>query len=92
MATGRKVGSKSFAKVVGKNFDVVIHNGGIKEERVKFTTKAEDAERFKREFMGFVVIPGSSYNIQTYFEVGRYFLIKVTPLGAYICLLEETED
>ncbi|CAL5199318.1 unnamed protein product [Lathyrus oleraceus] len=33
-----------------------------------------------------------SYNIQTSFNIGDYFSIKVTPLGANLCLLEESES
>src|SRR3954468_14848507 len=33
-----------------------------------------------------------TYNIQNSFELEGYFAIKVTPLGANLCLLEEFED
>lgn len=36
--------------------------------------------------------PEMSYNIQTSFEVEGYFSIKVTPLGANLCLLEDLEE
>ena len=33
-----------------------------------------------------------TYNIQNIFHTQGYFAIKVTPLGANYCLLEESED
>lgn len=46
----------------------------------------------EKAFTGKVVIPGSAYNIQTNFEMEGVFAVRITPLGANLCLLEELED
>ncbi|XP_058748519.1 uncharacterized protein LOC131621485 [Vicia villosa] len=78
-----KEGSRSFAEAV---------KGGKSHCYLNFNTSAENLERFKRAFVGVIVNPGMSYNIQTSFEMEGYFSIKVTPLGANLCLLEDIED
>lgn len=42
--------------------------------------------------MGLVLTPGSTYNIQTHLEVEGVFNIKVIPLDASLCLLEEMDE
>lgn len=39
-----------------------------------------------------VLIQGCAYNIQTSFEVEDFFSVKVIPMGANICFLEESES
>lgn len=40
-----------------------------------------------------VAHPGKTYNLQNHFEMeGVLFSIKISPLGANLCLLEELED
>lgn len=41
--------------------------------------------------MGRVIIPGSTYNMQTKLEMEGYYNVKVTPLGDSLCILEEVE-
>lgn len=41
--------------------------------------------------MGIMINLGMSYNIQTSFEIEVYFSIKVTPIRANLCQLEESE-
>lgn len=42
--------------------------------------------------MGKVLTSGMTYNIQTCFKMEGYFSIRVTPLEANLCLLEEVEE
>lgn len=45
-----------------------------------------------KAYIGEVVHPGESYNIQRHFKMEGVFSIKVTPLGANLCLLEDLEE
>lgn len=45
-----------------------------------------------KAYVGRVKILGSTYNIQTQFEMEGIFAIKVTPMGGNLCLLEEMEN
>ncbi|XP_058747128.1 uncharacterized protein LOC131620126 [Vicia villosa] len=71
---------------------------GKKEEHsqseflMSYESNEEDRTRLSKAYVGEVIFPGSSYNIQTYFEMEGMFSIKVTPLGASLCLLEEVEE
>lgn len=57
---------------------------------LKFHSEEEDPVRYRKAFMGVVVNPGMTYNIQMIFEIEGYFSIKATSLGANLCLLEES--
>lgn len=48
--------------------------------------------RFSKAYVGVVKTPGMTYNLQDIFDMEGYFSIKVTPLGANLCLLEDRED
>lgn len=54
-----------------------------------FKSKEEARERFRKAFVGKVIIPGSSYNMQGCFEIEGIFSVKLTPMGANLCLLED---
>ncbi|XP_058765713.1 uncharacterized protein LOC131639233 [Vicia villosa] len=82
--------SRSFA-------DIVM--GGSKKKVVKedefflsFTSGEELKNKWKKAFIGEVLFPGEAYNIQTHLEIEGFFSIKVHPLGANLCLLEEMEE
>lgn len=45
-----------------------------------------------KAYVGEVLNPGSTYNLQVQFEVEGIFSIKFTPIGANLCLLEEVEE
>ena len=57
-----------------------------------FTIEDQNFSRFKKAFVGKVLSPGMTYNIQNIFHAQGYFAIKVTPMGANLCLLEEQEE
>lgn len=86
------VGSTSYAKVVkeGKqNVDVV------EEEEHPFFSFNSDPflkSRRKKDYIGEVMFSGESYNVQTHLEIEGFFLVKVSPLGANLYLLEEMEE
>lgn len=46
-----------------------------------FRTSEEVRYRWKRDFVGEVLIPDASYNIQTHLETEGFFSVKVHPLG-----------
>lgn len=48
--------------------------------------------RFNKAFVGKVEKVGLTYNIQDVFDMEGYFGVKVTPLGAKLCLLEDHGD
>lgn len=85
-----KVGNKFFVEVLSNK------GKGISESSTNFfvcyDTKAEDLFRFFKVFVDRVTNPWMSYNIQTCFETEGYFSIKVTHLGANLCLLEGLID
>lgn len=49
-------------------------------------------EIFKKAYVGVVEKAGSTYNIQEAFNIEGFFGIKITPLGANLCLMEEESD
>lgn len=59
---------------------------------MNFTSEEGEKTRLSKAFVGEVLNPGSSYNVQTQSEVEGIFSIKVTPMGANLCLLEDVED
>lgn len=86
-----KVGERSFAEVVnnGRNISATL---SLKPPvHMKYQTDESELVRFKKTFVGFMINPGMACNIQTSFEIEGYFSIKVTPIGANICFLEESE-
>lgn len=76
--------------------EVVLGSGGFSSNNVfgqlEYASKEEDLAKFNKAYVGVVVDPGMSYNIQNSFELEGYFSIKVTPIGANLCLLEEFEE
>lgn len=87
-----KVGVRSFVEVV-KNYESSSSGGvHLAQDHIKFSSKEEESFRFKKPYVGVVLQLGSIYDIQTHFKMEGYFSIKVTPLGANLCLLEEVEE
>ncbi|XP_058775853.1 uncharacterized protein LOC131650141 [Vicia villosa] len=84
----------------GRSYAKVVHEGvgGISivcsESRPKliYSSKDVDKNRLVKAYVGVVSIPGSTYNIQSHFKMEGYFLVKVTPMGGNLCLLEESEE
>lgn len=60
--------------------------------RLCYDAKEVDMVRLKKAFVGVAHQSIMSYNIQNYFEIESYFSIKVTPLRANLCLLEEIDE
>ncbi|XP_058742698.1 uncharacterized protein LOC131615243 [Vicia villosa] len=58
----------------------------------RFNTSAEVKNKWRKAFIGEVLFAGETYNIQTHLEIEGFFFIKVHPLGANLCLLEELEE
>ncbi|GAU42921.1 hypothetical protein TSUD_283440 [Trifolium subterraneum] len=76
-----------------------VRTGGVKKnvgspKRVVEVYEAgeNDMARLKKAFVGEVVNPGMTYNIQNAFHSQGYFGVKVTPLGSSLTLLEGQED
>jgi hypothetical protein len=55
---------------------------------LSFEVAKEDLSRLKKAFIGEVIHPGMSYNIQNAFHRQGYFGVTVAPLGANLTLLE----
>ncbi|XP_058763296.1 uncharacterized protein LOC131636700 [Vicia villosa] len=81
-----------------KTFADVVQGGSkkdgpeTKEAFFEFTASEELKRRWKKAYVGEVLFPGESYNIQTHLEIEGFFSIKVFPLGANLCILEEMEE
>ncbi|XP_058755462.1 uncharacterized protein LOC131628653 [Vicia villosa] len=52
----------------------------------------EDLERFRKAFTGFTSKPGMSYNLQEIFNARGHIDVKITPLGANMCLVEDLKE
>lgn len=56
---------------------------------LEYKLDPSDLERFQKAYVGVVVDPRATYNLHEYFNMKGYFRVKVTPMGANLCLLEE---
>lgn len=61
-------------------------------QQLAYEVGKEEVKRFKKAYVGTVLIPCSSYNMQRNFHPDGYFALKVTPLGANIFHLKENKD
>lgn len=59
---------------------------------INYRVLEEDLVRFDKAYVERVVNPGSTYNMQSSFEVVGFFSVKVTSIGANLCLLEDNEE
>lgn len=59
---------------------------------MQFDIKEEKVVRFKKAFVAWQKNLRMTYNIQQAFQLEGYFTIKVTSLGANLCLIEEEEE
>lgn len=59
---------------------------------LEFNGEVEDLARFEKAYVGIVENPSMTYNILESFNFEGYFNMKVTPLDANLCLLEEVVD
>ncbi|XP_058746152.1 uncharacterized protein LOC131619025 [Vicia villosa] len=81
--------------VKSKTFADIVQGGSKREESqskevpLVFSSGSELKSRWKKAYVGEVLFPGESYNIQTHLEIEGFFSIKVYPMGANLCLLEE---
>lgn len=77
---------RTYARVVKMQSTV-----GIKAKHQLFYEVVDKAalKRFNAVYVGRMVVVGSTYNIQDVFDNEGYFGIKIIPLGARLCLLEE---
>lgn len=82
-------GGKSFA-------DLVANRPRVSEQEAAknliISSKEETILRLKKAFIGEVHSPGSSFNMQTNFEMEGYFQVKVSPMRPNHCLLEEIKE
>lgn len=90
--TRRQGTEKSISYVDAVSNRVLKEDTRTEAEAFSYEAKEVDINRLKKAFVGVVHQSGMSYNIQNSFELEGYFSIKVTPLGANLCLLEEVED
>jgi hypothetical protein len=82
---------QSYALAVKQGKEVKKYNTP-KHVMLYFEAAKEDMSRLKKAFIGEVIQPGMSYNIQNAFHRQAYFGVKVTPLGANLTLLEGQEE
>ncbi|XP_058739160.1 uncharacterized protein LOC131611050 [Vicia villosa] len=97
---GREEIKRRFNRTVGKSLsfaEIVQGSNKSKEDKTDttmlcFKTPTVNLDRWKKTYIGEVLYPGESYNIQTHMEMEGFFSIKVHPLGANLCVLEEMEE
>lgn len=63
----------------------IFHKGVV----FSFDNIKEDKDKLKKCYIEEVVYPGSTYNVQTNFQMEELFSIRVTPLGSSLFLLEK---
>jgi hypothetical protein len=87
----RKEAFGSYAQVVRSDGHMI--QGRDKQNSVlSYVAEKDDVQRLKKCFIGEVIHPGSSYNIQNAFHSQGYFGVKVTRLGSNLTLLEGQEE
>lgn len=59
---------------------------------LEFIPKNIDINSLKKSYVGEVITLGTTFHMQAKFSAEGFFLVKFTPLGAYLCLLEDDED
>lgn len=59
---------------------------------ITFNIKDRDLDRFHKAYVGVVSEAGMTYNNQERMHMKWVFTIKVTLLGANLCLLEEAGE
>ncbi|XP_058783348.1 uncharacterized protein LOC131658029 [Vicia villosa] len=82
-------GNRSYADVV---VDKVQELPETSRNLLEFFSSVEVRNRLGKAFVGKVLIAGSTFGIQTKLEMEGIFAIKATPLGEWLCLLEESES
>ncbi|CAK8572723.1 unnamed protein product [Lathyrus sativus] len=100
-ATGKKSSGHPNSKVGARSFAKVVNVAGASSTtyiprktpvHISYNLEEDDIFRLNKAYVRVVNSPDMSYNIQTSFKTKGYFSIKVTPLGANLCLLEESEE
>ncbi|GAU26825.1 hypothetical protein TSUD_289300 [Trifolium subterraneum] len=84
-------GENSYAQAV-RTGEATIKGAGQKRCVVTYEAEQDDLLRWKKAYVGVVVNPGMTYNIQNAFHSQGYFGVKVTPLGSNLALLEGQEE
>ncbi|XP_058783008.1 uncharacterized protein LOC131657654 [Vicia villosa] len=72
--------------------DGQLHSKKIPFAHLEYNVKEEDLIRFQKAYVGVMETPGETSNMQERFNKEGYFGVRVTPLGANFCLLEEGEE
>ncbi|CAI8614642.1 unnamed protein product [Vicia faba] len=57
---------------------------------LKFFVEEDELSRFKKAYIRVMENSGLPYSMQKMFHLEGYLFVKVTPLGAYVCFLEES--
>ncbi|CAK8534101.1 unnamed protein product [Lathyrus sativus] len=81
---------RSFAKVVRGDYPKFIDRAKVGGQCTKLELDDEWSRRLNRMRVGEVMKDGNAFNIQKLIFEEGYFNIKVTPLGASLCLMEDT--
>ncbi|CAK8570608.1 unnamed protein product [Lathyrus sativus] len=79
------------------NHTMELNGGRSKKQkplfaRLELNIEEENLVIFKKLYVMVLENVGMSYDVQESFHTEGYFTIKVTPLGANLCLLEEMEE
>ncbi|CAK8534102.1 unnamed protein product [Lathyrus sativus] len=81
---------RSFAKVVRGDYPKFVDRAKVGGQCTKHKLDDEWSRRLNRMRVGEVMKDGNAFNIQKLIFEEGYFNIKATPLGASLCLLEDT--
>ncbi|XP_058783455.1 uncharacterized protein LOC131658143 [Vicia villosa] len=69
-----------------------VTKGEASTKCLDFKVDRNQVQRLERCYVGVVRTPGSTYTMQDPFYNEGYFTIKVIPLGANMCILEDVEE
>ncbi|GAU10269.1 hypothetical protein TSUD_423290, partial [Trifolium subterraneum] len=83
----KTVEENTYARAV-RSWGTMSKGGSLKRVVTSYEAEKDDMSRLEKVFIGVVVNPGMTYNIQNYFHTQGYFGVKVTPLGSNLVLLE----
>ncbi|KAL5074530.1 hypothetical protein RYX36_013514 [Vicia faba] len=90
MVSGSVAGNRTYLQAVSNNFSSSPSNYSS-VPILEFDSKAEVKSKLSNAYIAVAIYQGVSYNFQRSLISEGFSSIKVSPLGVFYCLLEETE-
>lgn len=102
MDVGKGAGSRKHGPIIMKSIRNRVSRNGvtcadvIKGEKytklMEFFTNKDESMRFSKAYIGEVLDSGTTYSMEERFYAEGFFTIKVVPLGANLCILEDVKE